>query len=221
MKRYLPFVIVATVAVVTLAIGMVLYRARRAPVSATPKELTSAADATDAGHVLGPAEAPVTLEEFGDYQCPPCGRIASAISQIQHDYRPRLRIIFRNFPFAIHPHAQEAALAAEAAALQGRFWEMHDLLYREQTGWSSAADARVLFERYAGMIGLDVERFRRDMDGEKVKARVAADQRRGSSLGVTSTPSIFINNEPLPRTSLNPSGLRTAIEAAMKSNPTG
>lgn len=220
MKRYLPFAIVAIVAAVTLASAIVLYRAKREPVAAATKTLT-ASETADATHVLGPAEAPVTLEEFADYQCPPCGRIASVISQMEHDYRPRLRIVFRNFPFASHVHAHEAALAAEAAALQGRFWQMHDLLYREQAAWSNAADARPLFESYAGMIGLSIERFRRDMDSEAAKARVAADQQRGSSLGVTSTPSIFINNEPVPRTSLNPSGLRAAIDAAMKSNPTG
>jgi Protein-disulfide isomerase len=221
MKRYLPFAIVAIVGAVTLASGIGLYRAKRAPIVATAKGSTSVADRSDTGHVLGSAEAPVTLEEFGDYQCPPCGRIATVIGRMEQDYRPRLRIIFRNLPFAIHAHAHEAALAAEAAALQGRFWEMHDLLYKEQAAWSSAADARVLFESYAGMIGLDLERFRRDMDGEATKARVAADQQRATSLGVTSTPSIFINNEPLPHTSLNSSGLRAAIDAAMKSSPTG
>ena len=169
-------------------------------------------------HVRGPAEASVTLEEFGDFQCPPCGRLAEAINQIERDYHPHLRVIFRDFPLAVHTHAHEAALAAEAAGLQGRFWEMHDLLYREQSAWSTALDAQLLFERYAGMIGLDVPRFKKDMASEQVKTRIAADQREGTSLGVTSTPSIFVNGQPLPPSSVNPSRLRAAIDAAIKSS---
>lgn len=221
MKRYLPVVIVAVVAVATVVGGVMLYRAKKASLNPVPRGVTVASDATDAGHVLGPPKAAVTLEEFGDYQCPPCGRLASVIDQIERDYRPHLRVVFRNFPFAIHPHAQEAALAAEAAALQGRFWEMHDLLYKEQPFWSSASDVRPVFQHYAEMIGLDPDRFKKDMDGEQTRQRVVADQRRGSLLGVTQTPSIFINRQPLSSGSLNVSGLRAAIDAAMKSTPTG
>jgi protein-disulfide isomerase len=218
MKRYLPFFIAAIVALVTIASGITLYRAKRLPTSTAAKGPT-VDQSGNAIHVRGPAEAPVTLEEFGDFQCPPCGRLATTIGQIEHDYQPHVRVIFRNFPFAIHAHAHDAALAAEAAGLQGHFWEMHDLLYREQSVWSTVPDVQLLFEDYAGMIGLDVARFKKDMDSEQVKARVAADQQRGSSLGVTATPSIFVNNQPLAPRSLNPSGLRAAIDAAMKSIP--
>jgi protein-disulfide isomerase len=220
MRRYLPFAIVAIVALVAIGSGITLFRAKRLSTVTVSKGATSDKSGS-ALHVRGPTDAPVTLEEFGDFQCPPCGRLAGTIGQIEHDYQPHVRVIFRNFPFAIHAHAHDAALAAEAAGLQGHFWEMHDLLYREQSAWGAAPDAQLLFERYAGMIGLDVAVFKKDMDSEQVKARVAADQRRGSSLGVTSTPSIFVNNQPLAPRSLNPSGLRAAIDAAMKSIPTG
>jgi protein-disulfide isomerase len=219
-KRFLPFVIVATVALAAVGSGITLYRAKRLPDLTVSKG--AAADRSRAAmHVRGPTDAPVTLEEFGDFQCPPCGRLADAINQIERDYQPHLRVIFRDFPLAVHQHAHEAALAAEAAGLQGRFWEMHDLLYREQSAWSTAPDAPLLFERYAGVIGLDVPRFKKDIESEQVKARIAADQRVGASLGVTSTPSIFINGQPLAHSSLNPSGLRAAIDAAIKSRPTG
>ena len=220
MKRYLPFAIVATVAFVAVGSGITLYRAKRLPALTVSKDV--ALDRSGAAiHVRGPTDAPVTLEEFGDFQCPPCGRLAGAISQMEQDYHPHLRVIFRDFPLAVHQHAHEAALAAEAAGLQGNFWEMHDLLYREQSAWSTAPDAQLLFERYAGVIGLDVARFKKDMESEQVKARVAADQRHGTSLGVTSTPAIFINGQPLTPSALNPSGLRAAIDAAIKSRPTG
>ena len=220
MKRYLPFFIVAIVGLVTVASAIILYRAKRSPASGVLRQ-PAGDQSRNIAHVRGPVDAPVTLEEFGDFQCPPCGRIAGAISQIAHDYQPHLRVIFRNFPFAIHLHAHEAALAAEAAGLQGHFWEMHDLLYREQPAWSAAPDAQLLFERYAGVLGLDIDRFKRDMQSNETRARVAADQQRGSSLGVTTTPSIFINNQPVSPRSLNNSGLRAAIDAAIKARPTG
>ena len=129
-------------------------------------------------------------------------------------------MIFRQFPLPVkvHAHAQEAALASEAAGLQGRFWEMHDLLYREQEVWSKAADARALFRAYAGMLGLDLDRFEKDMDGAEAKERVASDQKRGVALGVTSTPTIFINDRQIPAPIVVAS-LRTAIDAALKPQP--
>jgi protein-disulfide isomerase len=214
MKRYLPFLIVVAVALITFGGGLMLYRANLLP------EPTAAKDSgTSAMHVRGNAKAPVTLEEFGDFECPPCAMMSTAIHQLEKDYGARLRVIFRQFPLAMHPHAREAALASEAAHLQGKFWEMHDLLYREQAAWSKAADVLAMFSTYAGTLGLDVERFKRDMQSPETNARVTADREHGVSRGVHSTPTIFINNTVLPSTSTNPAGVRTAIEAALKEKP--
>lgn len=167
-------------------------------------------------HVRGNPNALVTLEEFGDFECPPCAKLSEPINQLEKDYRPSLRVVFHNFPLAMHAHAREAALAAEAAGLQGRFWEMHDLLYREQSVWSKAAEVRTLFNSYAGILGLGVERFKKDMDGEQTKTRVTADQKQGTSLGVRNTPTIFVNNRPVDLRSVNSDTLRTAVEEAVK-----
>src|SRR5437867_1351797 len=151
MKRYLPFVIVALVALATIGSGAMLYRARRPHVLSIPENKTVSAKG-DAGapHIRGNPDAPVTLEEYGDFQCPPCGMFATFLGQLENEYDSRLRVVFRNFPLTMHEHAREAALAAEAAGLQGRFWEMHDVLYREQETWSKAPNVRELFESYAG-----------------------------------------------------------------------
>jgi len=216
MKRYLPFFIVGTVALVTLASGTLLYRAKRLPALAIPENsTTSAMGGTEMVHVRGRADAPVALVEFGDFQCPPCANLADPINQLERDYRSRLRVVFRHFPLPSHQHAREAALASEAASLQGRFWEMHDLLYREQSVWSKTPDVRVLFSAYAGMLGLNIDRFRKDMESEQAKARVGSDEQQALALGLATTPTIFINDHQVPRAHLNPSALRIAISAAM------
>ena len=197
-----------------------LYRAKMPRTTRTPNGTASPSDRAEDVHVRGAADAPVTLEEYGDFQCPPCGRLAEPLQQLEKDYGPRLRVIFRNFPFTIHEHAFEAAHAAEAAGLQGHFWEMHDLLYREQAAWAKSKDVQSLFEGYAGMIHLDVPRFKKDMASERVKEKVEADQKRGQALGVKNTPTIFINQQEVPPSSLNPTALRAAIDAALREKKT-
>lgn len=193
-----------------------LYRAKGLPVLTIAKNhVASGMDEAESIHVLGNPDAPVTLEEFGDFQCPPCGMLSGPINQLEQDYRPRLRVIFRHFPLTMHRHAREAALASEAAGQQGRFWQMHDVLYREQALWSEAADVRPVFDAYAGTLGLKIDRFKKDMESEEVKRRVDADHLRGTALGITITPTLFINDRALPNASLNPASLHAAVEAAM------
>jgi protein-disulfide isomerase len=197
-----------------------LYRAKRLPVLTIAKDqVASGMDDAKSIHILGNPDAPVTLEEFGDFQCPPCGMLSGPINQLEQDYRPRLRVIFRHFPLTMHRHAREAALASEAAGQQGRFWQMHDVLYREQTVWSEAADVRPLFDAYAGTLGLKIDRFNKDMESDEVKRRVDADHLRGTALGITITPTLFINDRALPNASLSPASLRAAVEAAMNVKP--
>ena len=193
-----------------------LYRSKLLQATAIPQAMAVPKERAEEVHVRGPADAAVTLEEFGDFQCPPCGAMAGPLQQIERDYASSLRVIFRNFPITNHEHAHEAAYAAEAAGLQGRFWEMHDLLYREQSVWAKSSDVQSLFDAYAGMIGLNLERFKKDVSGEQVKAKVEGDRKRGEALGVRNTPTIFINDESVPPTSLNPTALRAAVDAAVK-----
>src|SRR6516162_11823923 len=131
MKRYLPFVIVAVVALATFGSGAMLYRAKLPQLRNIPESQRLAAKSgAESVHIRGNPDAPVTLEEFGDFQCPPCGIFASFGEELLREYDSRLRIVFHNFPLPAHEHAREAAVAAEAAGFQGKFWEMHDTLYR-------------------------------------------------------------------------------------------
>lgn len=214
MKRSLPFLIVIAVALLTIGGGVYFFRAKRGanpPLQISNMESSASAEVV---HSLGPENARVVVEEFGDFQCPPCGRLSEPLNEMQKKYN--LRLIYRNFPLPNHSRAKEAACAAEAAGRQGKFWPMHDLLFREQAVWSNSADARSLFQAYAGMLQLDLSRFRSDMESPEVQQKVDTDQRRGAAIGVKTTPTIFVNNEAVPPSELNPSKLPAFVENAIK-----
>ena len=140
-------------------------------------------------HAQGPASAPVTLVEYGDYECPYCGSAYPIVKEVQSAMRERLRFVFRNFPLTqIHPHAQQAAEAAEAAGAQGRFWEMHDLLFERQR-WLEERD---LLE-YARDLDLDAGRLERELVEHAHAERVREDFLSGVRSGVNGTPTFFIN----------------------------
>jgi len=140
-------------------------------------------------HIQGPDTAPITLVEYGDYDCPYCGQAYPIIKQIQDYFQDNLRFVFRNFPLTqVHPHAQKAAEAAEAADTQNKFWNMHDYLYEHQ----QALDERHL-EKYAKIIGLNLERFNDDMKTHIHASRIREDFLSGIQSGVNGTPSFYIN----------------------------
>lgn len=142
-------------------------------------------------HAQGPAGALVTLVEYGDYECPYCGRAFPIVKQIQEILGDRLRFVFRNFPLAeMHPHARNAALAAEAAAEQGKFWEMHDALYEHQKALGD-----VHLREIAQGLGLDADRLMNDVGAGKNDERVREDFMSGVRSGVNGTPTFFINGK--------------------------
>ena len=139
-------------------------------------------------HVWGPADAPITLVEYGDFECPFCKMAYPDLKELRRRLGDRLRIVFRHFPRPEHPHARHAAEAAEAAASQGRFWEMHDALFEHQ----QALDEAHLVQ-YAADLGLDADRFRRELTTHVHHERVQEDVLSGIHSGVHGTPTFFIN----------------------------
>jgi protein-disulfide isomerase len=143
----------------------------------------------DRDHIQGPAEAPVTLVQYGDYECPYCGAAYPIIKEVQAQMGDRLCFVFRNFPITTsHPHAEQAAEAAEAAAAQGKFWEMHDHLYENQRHLRDD-DLR----SYAEALGLDVEVFGKELAEHVHADRIHEDFMSGVRSGVNGTPTFFIN----------------------------
>jgi protein-disulfide isomerase len=217
MKRFLPLVIIAAVLVAAVALTWVLLRSSRADQSSTNSS-SSGPPGADPPHIRGNPKATVTLEEFGDFECPTCGTYAVELKKIESEFGDRLRVIFREYPLYPTPHkyALIAARAAEAAGLQGRFFEMHDQLYENQKAWSEANDVLPLFIDYARQLGLDTDRFARDLNGEIVAERITQDGIRGHARGVTGTPSFFINGKEAKDQSWSPEGLRQMINAALR-----
>jgi protein-disulfide isomerase len=217
MKRYLPFLIITAVLFAAFGSGAGMwYRSSKQAVQ-PPPVVKNISPGAQPPHVRGSQPAPVTLKEFGDFQCPPCAALHPELKRIEADYGQRLRVIFRHLPITqCHPHALDAARAAEVAALQGKFWEMHDWLYEQQKTWDKASDARTLFINQARSLGLDAARFTTDMDSMGVNTRIRLDTERADSLGVSGTPSLFLNGRPL--TSITASNIRAAIDATLGNN---
>ncbi len=234
MKRALPFLIIVAVLVIAVAVAWSLMRSgtdgptpsatpvvsqNASPTNpAPPTPVAIAEPGADPPHAEGPPNAPVTIEEFGDFQCPPCAMLHPVLKAMEKEFGPKLRVIFREFPLVpAHEHALSAARSAEAAGLQGKFWEMHDLIYTNQNAWKNAFDVRPIFEEYAKTIGLNLERYRQDLTSEAVQNRIFLDGKRARALGVKGTPTVFMNGREVPFPSLEPTKLRPLIEAEIAS----
>lgn len=151
-------------------------------------------------HVKGGAKTPVVFMEYGDFQCPACGAYFPMVQQVYAKYKDDITFQFRHFPLVqIHRNAFAAHRAAEAAAKQNKFWEMHDQLYQTQDAWKDSSDPANIFIGYARQLGLDVEQFKTDMSSAEVNDIINADIKEGQNLGATSTPTFVIDGKRLEK----------------------
>lgn len=212
MKRYLPFVIIGAVLVLALGAGALMFRSSQ-PQTQSPTPTPALSSNNSAATPLTPtSKGIVTLEEFGDYQCPPCGIVHPMIKKVKSEFGSSVRLIFYHYPLTqVHKNALDAAHAAVAAGQQGRFWEMHDLLYESQKEWAEAPNLRPYAVGFASKLGLDVARFTREMDSPQVDAAVQADVQRANSRGVNATPTIFIDGQMFDNDKLTIENLRKEI----------
>jgi NhaA family Na+:H+ antiporter len=219
MKRFLPFVLIAVVLIAAVGVGWVVLRSSQQSQNSnkpTPDPATEVRGA-EPPHVRGNASAPVTLEEFGDFQCGACGSYHPEMKKIEAEYGEKLKVIFRELPLVtLHPHALLAAQAAEAAGLQGKFWEMHDKLYENQVTWTEKSDLVPVFVDYAKQVGLNPDQFMKDLNGEQVAARIFQDGKRAHSFGLKGTPSFFVNGKEATGDQWKPEGLRQMINDALR-----
>ena len=170
-----------------------------------------------ADHEIGSKDAKVTIIEYADYQCPGCGTAAPKAEALAEKYKDHVRLIFRNFPIASsHPNARAAAAAAEAAGLQGKFWEMNELLYANQDAWknANATERDNIFKSYAEQLKLNIDQYKTDIASNKVKNKIDFDMALGRKHGVAATPTFYINGK---NTEMDSSGsIESSVKEALK-----
>jgi protein-disulfide isomerase len=235
MQKSLPFIIIVAVLVIALCGGLYLWK--RSGATSASSNSTFATDATNPPATTNnsaqtqpqPADtagatrpnvkvsSPVVLEEYGDYQCPPCGQLYPELKEIEKEYGNQVQIVFHHFPLMkIHKNALIAAHAAEAARNQNKFWEMHDRLYRNQKDWSELDDPRPVFVDYAKQLGLKIDQFTNDLSSNMIDQRISADIQRGSAVGVTGTPTVFLDSRLVNYQATNLEGLRKGINILLE-----
>jgi protein-disulfide isomerase len=186
-RRWLPW---AAGSVVLIAAALALSLATGAPAKvASRAQQPAASDIT-----FGPRDAPVALIEYSDFECRYCAGYSQILGSLREKYADQVLFVFRFFPLENHPYGMVSAQAAYAAYLQGRFWEMHDLLFQNQEDWASSSDPTSYFEAYASVLGLDLAQFRADYQAESTRAFIAAQKAEGESAGVDHTPWFIIND---------------------------
>lgn len=235
MKKSLPFIIIIAVLVIALSGALFLWKRSGAtpasssstfatdvtnPPAATNNSAQTQPQPADTAGATRPnvkVSSPVVLEEYGDYQCPPCGQLYPELKEIEKEYGNQVQIVFHHFPLMkIHKNALMAAHAAEAARNQNKFWEMHDRLYRNQKEWSELADPRPVFIDYAKQLGLKIDQFSNDLGSNMIDQRISADMQRGSAIGVTGTPTVFLDSRLINYQATNLEGLRKGINILLE-----
>jgi protein-disulfide isomerase len=175
-------------------------------------EPTGTVTVTENDHIRGNLTGKVTLVEFGDFQCPACGAYEPIVRQVTKDNADIMKIVFKHFPLTqIHQNALLAAKASEAASNQGKFWEMHDMLYDTQKDWEGSLNARDTFIGFAKTLGLDTTKFAADLNSPAIENKILAEYKEGTLLGVQGTPTFFVNGKQIE----NPQSVE-AFDAAIR-----
>jgi protein-disulfide isomerase len=160
---------------------------------------------------------PVVLEEYGDYQCPPCGALYPELKKIEKEYGKQVHFVYRFFPLTqLHKNALAAARAAVAASLQNKFEQMHDRLYRNQSAWVEQQDPGPVFVSYARELGLNTDQFLADMSSNRVDQIIIADLQRGRGLGINGTPTLLLDGRQMTAEATNPDGIRRALNVTLE-----
>lgn len=212
-----------------LGLGGLVYMTKKDTVnvdSTDPTAIIASTDSVIGDHVEGNPNAKVTLFEYGDFQCPGCAGAHKNTPKIQQIYKDKVRFVFRNYPLtSIHPNSVAASSAAEAAGLQGKYWEMNNLLYNNREQWVNlSADQRgSAFTSFANQLGLNITQFNTDLSSPKVQKKIQFDQALGNKAGVQSTtPSFFINRDKVDSNAVDDviskdgAALMDALDAALK-----
>jgi len=192
----MPKYILSIISVIVLAGGVLLMVGERNELAEEFALVLSAVSSTD--QRKGSEQAKIVIVEYSDFQCPACAAYYPIIKELTRELGDQIVFAYRHFPLRqIHVNADLAARAAEAAGMQGKFWEMHDALFERQKEWAQSPDAKPLFSSYAVFLGLDVGKFNVDVESEKIIQKVEADLAGGMASRVNATPTFFLNGKKL------------------------
>ena len=201
--------VIVIAALVVLLVAFTAYRS----ITMVPPSVT---EVLESDHIKGNPDAKLTIVEYADLQCPACRAQHEAIQEVWAPIKGSVRLVYRHFPLSsIHPHAITAAYYSEAAAKQGKFWEMHDLMFAGQSRWSGLKDAKPTFDGYVAQLGLDKEQFAKDLESDEVYDKVASDAQSAKKAQAASTPSLFLNGELMTNVR-EPEQFKEAIRGALK-----
>jgi len=199
MPKFMKPVIVIVLAVgVAAGAAVFLSRGSEEPneASATASETPNHVEIKGGGHVRGSEKAPLTLVEFGDYQCPSCGAYHPFVKEVLNRYPDKVKLEFHHYPLvSIHPNSFAAAKAVEAAGEQGHYWEMHDAVFEYQSAWADKPDPKPIFALLANRIGINGTVLVQTMDSPEIQARILKDIERGENAKIEAVPTFFINGE--------------------------
>lgn len=222
-RRTQVLVVIGFIVVILIIAAVAGFSSQGTQQTSSTFTATQTTPITKDDHTKGPSDAKVTLIEYGDFQCPACGAYEPLVEQLEQEYDGRVQFVFRNFPlYQIHQDAMIAAYAAEAANLQGKYWEMHDKLYATQNDWAQDPADKVVadyFNGYAQALGLNVQKFDSDINSQTVKDRVQRDLDSGNNAQIDHTPTFFVNLTQIQNpTSLQ--GFESALNAALGATST-
>ena len=193
MNRQLATMMV--ILVVVLGGAALLASLEPSPVSSPGIPIDTSKLLIGSSYIRGAYNAPITVYQFGEFQCSECSAAEAVIQDVMSVGSSTIRIVFKHFPLAGHAHAELAALAAESAGVQGKFWQMCEMLYERSIEWQEARDVKAVFTSYAKNLGLNVEQFKRSLDDATLKEKIIADAQLGQTIGVRGTPSFIIEQK--------------------------
>lgn len=211
-------------AVCVLVLGSLVYFSNSNRVDVSKIDTNTVQGASEksgniADHVFGKADSKVVLIEYGDFQCPGCGSAHGVVKKITEKYQGQLAFVFRNFPITSkHPNARAASAAAEAAAKQGKYWEMHNKIFESQDNWGNlgATERTEFFTNYAKELGLDANTFTADLTSNEINKKISFDQALGKKAGANATPTFILNGKKLDNEWANEAQFEEVIVNALK-----
>lgn len=208
-KKTIVFLIIAAI------VGWIGYKFVNYLRTPVPEVPTEAIEVTDSDWVTGDQNGKAILIEYGDFQCPACIQYYPIIKRLKQEVTSGLTLVYRNMPLSQHANAMPAAQAAEAAGRQGKYWEMHDMLYEKHTEWESVKNPYQTFVGFAKDLGLDLDTFKNDYESTSVQDDIKADILSANKFGVNATPTFFLNGKKIQPTSYDE--FKQLVEAAINS----